>query len=369
MTDLTSSIAVSYPSGFRVDARIDVEAGATTALLGPNGAGKSTIVAALAGLKPLEDGFIRLGARVLDDPAAGVFVPAEDRRVGVMFQDTLLFPRMTVRQNIEFGPRSLRMEATRAQRVVATWIERLDLGSLVDRYPHQLSGGASQRVAIARTMAIEPDMLVLDEPLAAIDISTRARIRRDLAAFLDAFEGPAVVITHDPAGAFLLADDIIILEDGRVTHAGTPDDLRMRPRTSYAADLAGVNLVIGSATAGAVDVGAITIWIPDTSVSGEVVATIHPRAIALHRERPEGSARNVWKTQVRGVEDHGDTVRVATGLPLELTAEVTSSGAAAIGVAPGAPLWVSIKATEISVRALGDDDADKSSESSPTGTR
>lgn len=353
MGDLNAHVVVRRESGFTVDVVLRVPAGGTTALLGPNGAGKSTIVSALAGLTPLDDGFIEIGGQRLDDPAGDVFVAASERGIGVVFQQPLLFPRMTVRQNIEFGPKSLNRPPDRTRRVVAEWMDRLELTSLANSRPDKLSGGEAQRVAIARTMAREPEVLILDEPLTAIDASARPRIRRDLGRFLESFEGPSIVITHDPAGAFLLADDVVIIEAGRVTHAGDRDEIRMRPATPYAADLAGVNLVVGEAHGGVVTVGSHQVHIADIGLVGEVVATIHPHAISLHRQQPEGSPRNTWRTVVRDMEDRGDTLRVATGDPLELIAEVTAGGAKATGLEIGSEIWVSIKATEISVRWTG----------------
>lgn len=347
--DLTAQVSHTFGSAFMVDAAFDVSAGRTAALLGPNGAGKSTVVAVLAGIEPLNAGLIKLGDRVLDEPDSGVFVPPADRRIGVVFQEALLFRHMDVQQNIEFGPKSLKRNSDQSRRLIELWIDRLDLDHLRSRRPAELSGGETQRVAIARTMVTEPDLLILDEPLAAIDASARPRIRRILARSLHEFGGPAIVITHDPAEAFLLADDIFIIEDGRITQSGSPEDIRMKPATRYAADLAGVNMTTGTAAGGSVVVGNHTLHISDSHVTGEVVITIRPQAISLHRHKPEGSARNSWQTTVRRVESHGEIVRVATGGPLELTAEVTTSGASDVGVAVGETVWASIKATEIDV--------------------
>lgn len=351
--DLTAQVSHTFESGFTVDAAFDVPAGRTAALLGPNGAGKSTVVSVIAGIAPLKAGFITLGDRVLDEPDSGVFVPPADRRIGVVFQDALLFQHMDVQQNIEFGPKSVKRDPDQSRRLIELWIDRLDLDSLRKRRPSELSGGETQRVAIARTLVTEPELLILDEPLAAIDASARPRIRRILADFLDGFGGPAIVITHDPAEAFLLADDVLIIEDGRMTQCGSPEDIRMKPATRYAADLAGVNMMIGTAAGGTVVVGNHTLHIADSHVTGEVVITVRPQAISLHRHKPEGSARNSWQTTVRRVETHGEIVRVATGGPLELTAEVTTSGASDVGVAVGEPVWASIKATEIDVVPTG----------------
>ncbi len=353
--DLAAHIVVRHPTGFEVDAAIDVAAGGTTALLGPNGAGKSTIVTALGGLQPLTSGFVKLGDRVLEDVSSGVFVRPEDRRIGIVFQHALLFRHLNVLQNIEFGPKSLKRDRNQTREVVEEWIERLELESLTDRKPSQLSGGEIQRVAIARTMATEPELLILDEPLAAIDASARPHVRRLISDFLATFDGPAIVITHDPTEAFLLSESVTILENGVVTDAGPVDAVRLTPKSAYAADLAGVNFVTGQAANGIVTAGAHDIHIADSELVGGVVVTIHPRSISLHTTRPEGSARNVWATTVERIEATRDKVRVLTGDPLQLTAEVTTAGAEAVGLAVGEPIWISIKATEIGATLVSDE--------------
>lgn len=352
-TELQADIQIALTTAFAVRAQFSVRAGETVALLGPNGAGKSTIVSALAGLRALNAGVIAYGSRVFDAPAAGRFVPAAERRVGVVFQDALLFPHMNVLHNIEFGPTSMGRDRGHTRDQVHVLVNRFGLASLLERKPSQLSGGEAQRVAIVRTLVTEPEVLVLDEPFAAIDASARPQLRRDLTHFLETFAGPAIVITHDPTEAFLMADRILILENGAITHDGTPDDIRLTPRTAYAADLAGVNLLSGIAGHGVITIAGHALHVADTSVHGPTTAVIHPRAIALHTDRPHGSARNVWQTTVARVESLGETVRLATGNPCPLIAEVTRQGASDIGAAPGTAIWVSIKATEIRTTPTG----------------
>jgi molybdate transport system ATP-binding protein len=226
----------------------------------------------------------------------------------------------------------------------------LGLEDLEQRRPRDLSGGQAQRVALARALVTEPDLLLLDEPLAALDVTTRTELRHTLRGHLDAFIGPRLFITHDPTEAFLLADVIHVIEEGAITQTGTADDIRLRPRSRYVADLAGSNLVEGTATAGSVDVGTATIHIADTALRGPVLLTIHPTAISLHARRPEGSQRNTWRTTVERVEPLGDRVRLRTGAPLPLTVEVTGGSRAELGLEPGAPTWIAFKATEVSVQ-------------------
>ncbi len=347
---LDATLVVGRSEAFRLDVRLTVPAGRTAALLGPNGAGKSTAVAALAGILPIDAGRVELGGVALDDPRAGVFLPPERRRVGVVFQDYLLFPHLSVLDNVAFGPRSRGVGRTAARARARDWIERLELSGLEERSPRDLSGGQAQRVALARTLATEPDLLLLDEPLGALDVTTRSEVRRTLAEHLRAFAGPRLLITHDPAEAFLLADEIHVVEDGRVTQTGTADDIRLRPRTRYAADLGGSNFLRGTARAGKVDLGTHVLHVADREIEGPVLVTLRPAAISVHRIRPEGSFRNAWATRVERVEPLGHRVRLLTGAPLPVAVEVTVEARDELDLAPGSEIWVAVKATEIGVQ-------------------
>jgi molybdate transport system ATP-binding protein len=200
---------------------------------------------------------------------------------------------------------------------------------------------------------VEPDLLLLDEPLSALDVTTRVHHRRLLAKHLRSFEGPRLLITHDPTEAFLLADVVCLIEDGIITQIGTSDEIRLRPKTRYAADLAGSNLISGSADDGRVDVGAFSLSIADHDVMGPVLLNIHPTAVSVHRGEPEGSQRNTWRTSVEVVENLGDRVRLLTGMPLPLTVEVTREATDALSLQPGVAIWVAVKATEIGVEEEG----------------
>ena len=349
MTSLRASLLVRRPTGFTLDVDLDAGDRATIAVLGPSGAGKSTIVDAIAGLVPIDAGSISVDGRVVDDPAAGVFVAAAERSIGVVFQDHALFPHLDARANVAFGLRAHGMNNRDARAEADRWLDRLGLAHVADQPPDALSGGQQQRVALARALAIDPAVLLLDEPLSALDVGTRAAVRRMLAGHLAAFRGPRILITHDPAEAFLLADEIHVLEDGSVSQSGTPDDIRLRPRTAYAADLAGVNLVAGIARDGVVDVDGFVLSIADRHVSGPVLVAIRPAAISLHLREPSGSPRNVWRATIDAVEPIGDVARVHVGPPMPLTAEITTAAASALGIADGVPVWVSVKATELGV--------------------
>jgi molybdate transport system ATP-binding protein len=337
-------------ASFDLEVSIQIEPGQTVALLGPNGAGKSTTLAAISGSD--FDGEtagtnIVLGDRTLEGRTE--FVPPDARRIGVVFQDALLFDHLTVLDNGAFSARS-RGASRRASRSAARpWLERLDLTELADRGPADLSGGQAQRVAIARALASEPDMLLLDEPLSALDVSTRSEIRRVLREHLDDFAGPRLLVTHDPADAFLLADRLDVIEDGRITQSASADAIRRSPATAYVAALAGTNLFGGEANGGTVQLRDHdhTLTIADTSLSGGVLVTIHPTAISLHPERPSGSQRNVWPTTIDLIEPLGDTVRVTLGAPVPIAVDITPGAVTSLGLTPGSDAWVAVKATEI----------------------
>jgi molybdate transport system ATP-binding protein len=344
---LDARLVLQRGTSFRLDLSLAIPPGRTVALLGPNGAGKSTAVAAIAGLLRLENGWIRLDGQTLDEPGVGRYVPPEARRVGVVFQEYLLFGHLTVAENIAFGPRSRGVPRDEARARAAEWIERLGIDGNGERKPTDLSGGQAQRVALARALVTEPKLLLLDEPLAALDVTTRVELRRVLAEHLSAFTGPRLLITHDPTEAFLLADEIHVIEDGSVTQSGSADEIRRRPRTPYVADLSGSNLVIGTAAAGVVDTGTHRLHVADHEIGGPVLAVIRATAVALHLQRPEGSPRNAWATRIVRLEHLGDRARLLTGDPLPLTAEVTEESATELALTVGAEVWISIKATEI----------------------
>ena len=335
---------------FRLDIAASIPAGRTVALLGPNGAGKSTAVAAIAGLLPIDVGQIALHGTVLDDPRSDVFMPAEQRKIGVVFQDYLLFTHLSVLENVAFGLRSRRVAREEANERSRMWLERLGLKGLDRRRPGDLSGGQAQRVALARALVTEPDLLLLDEPLSALDVTTRADLRLTLGEHLAAFDGPRLLITHDPNEAFLLADEVHIIEEGEITQSGTPDEIRLRPRTPYAADLAGSNFIVAEARGGVVTADDHVLHVADPVSDGPVVITIHPTAVSIHTRQPDGSPRNTWATTVDRVERLGSRVRLRTGAPLPLTVEVTELARAALDLDKGSHVWVAIKATEIEVQ-------------------
>jgi molybdate transport system ATP-binding protein len=334
--------------GFELDVDLSVMSGEITAVLGPNGAGKTTVLRALAGLLRLRSGRIVLDGRVLDD-ARHVHVPPERRQVGLVFQEYLLFPHLSVLENVAFGLRTRSVGRRRAADIAGAWLDRLGLESKRLARPAELSGGQQQRVALARALAPSPRMLLLDEPLAALDASVRAEVRRDLRRHLREFAGVSLVVTHDALEAIALADRLIVIEHGRVVQTGTPAAITEHPRTSYVADLVGLNLLRGKAAGGVVDIDGGGCLEAVGAVDGRVFAVVAPRSVSLWPDRPEGSPRNVWRGRTAHLELMGDRVRVHVMGPPNVVAEVTPAAVRDLGLAEGADIWVSVKATEVTV--------------------
>ncbi|WP_067536644.1 ABC transporter ATP-binding protein [Nocardia crassostreae] len=331
---------------FRLDIAMSAEPGEVVALLGPNGAGKTTALRALAGLLPLTDGRIAVADQVWDEPPA-VFVPAERRQVGVVFQDYLLFQHLSALENVAFGLRARGMRRTEARARAAEWLDRVGLADHAHRTPHALSGGQAQRVALARALATEPQLLLLDEPLAALDASTRLQVRADLAHHLRDYTGHTVLVTHDPLDAMVLADRLVILDGGTVVQQGPPADIARRPRSDYVANLVGLNLFRGTAAGTTVSVesgGALTVV---DEASGPVFLAFPPTAVSLHLERPSGSPRNTWQVTVAGLEQHAHSTRVRLDGAPPVLADITSAAVADLRLEPGMRLWAAVKATEI----------------------
>ncbi|MFC9469139.1 ABC transporter ATP-binding protein [Streptomyces coelicoflavus] len=327
--------------GFRLDVALTAAPGDVVALLGPNGAGKTTALRALAGLVPLSEGHLRLDGVELDR------TPPESRPVGVVFQDYLLFPHLTALDNVAFGPRCRGTAKAQARAQAAVWLERLGLAEHAAAKPRRLSGGQAQRVALARALATHPRLLLLDEPLAALDARTRLEVRAQLRHHLADFEAVAVLVTHDPLDAMVLADHLVVVEDGRVVQEGAPSHIARRPRTDYIAHLVGLNLYRGQAAGHTVrleDGPAIT---TTEELTGPVYVAFPPSAVTLHRDRPTGSsARNVWHCEVAGLETHGDQIRADLTGELPLAADLTTLAAAELGLHPGATVWATVKATQ-----------------------
>jgi molybdate transport system ATP-binding protein len=354
--------AVIERDTFRLDVAFTVTPGEILGVLGPNGSGKTTLLRALAGLTSLSEGTIQLDGQLLDDAATGLFVSPEERPVGLLFQNYRLFPHLSVRDNVAFAPRSHGADRGTARQIADEWLSRLAITELAKRKPAQLSGGQAQRVALARALAANPALLLLDEPLAALDARTKLEVRAELRRHLSAFDGPTLIVTHDPLEAMVMTDRLLVLEDGRIVQQGTPAEVARRPATQYVARLVGLNLYPGTrATSGHValdDGGTLTAaGLADTDdqldqpgPTDRVLVAIRPTAIALHTHPPtHASPRNIWPGTVAGLELLTDRVRVQiAGTPPALV-DITPDAVADLDLAEGTPIWLTAKATEVDI--------------------
>lgn len=332
----------------QLDVDLTAQRGESLVLVGPNGAGKTSALHAIAGLLRISAGAIRIGNALVDD-ARATFVEPERRAIGYVFQDALLFPHMTVLENVAFGLRARGHDSRASRAHAASWLDRVGLMALESRRPGTLSGGEAQRVALARALAWEPDVLLLDEPLASVDASARLDLRRVLRAQLDSFSGVRIVVAHDAVDAFALAERIAVFERGRVVQTGTVHEVCGHPRSRYVADLVGINLFRGVCRSGVLELEHGGKLATAASIEGNALATVHPRAVALYRRRPDGSPRNVWSAHVTAIESVLDRVRVQLGGPVPLVAEVTQAGASALRLGEGGEVWLAVKATEVTV--------------------
>jgi molybdate transport system ATP-binding protein len=343
------SVDVAVRRGdFVVEAALTAAAGEVVAIVGPNGAGKTTLLRAVAGLSPVERGRVSLSGRVLEDTTTGSRVPPEHRRIGVVFQDYVLFPHLSALENVAFPLRATGVYRPAARRAATQWLERSGVGHRSGARPASLSGGEAQRVALARALVHEPDLLVLDEPLAALDVRSRHEVRHDLAGHLTDLAVPCLLVTHDPLEAALLADRLVVLEDGAVVQSGSLSELTSRPRSSWVARLVGTNLYRGWARGSEIIVGDAALTAIDPP-SGPVFATVPPHAVTIHPDRPSGSARNVWPGRTSSVEPLGSRVRVSIEGIVPIVAEITPDSLQRLDLGRNPSVWVSVKATEVEV--------------------
>jgi molybdate transport system ATP-binding protein len=273
-----------------------------------------------------------------------------------MFQDLRLFPHLSALDNVAFALRAAGTPRAQANERAQQLLAGLGIAHRSGARPDELSGGEAQRVGLARALIMEPRALLLDEPLSALDVRSKRLIRSLLSEVLRDFGGPSIVVTHDPVEAMTLADSVVVMEEGRVTQRGSPAEIRARPRTRYAAELVGVNLLAGTLTrlpdgAGLLDTGRGTVVVAatDVSPSGGVLAVLRPSDIALHLERPEGSPRNTLRGRVVSISIEGDRARVVLETDPPLVSEITASSAERLSLTAGTEVWASFKAVEVRV--------------------
>lgn len=341
-----------------LDVAFDLAAGQVLAVLGPNGSGKSTTASVIAGLLRGDRAVVRVGDRTLTDTDRGVFVPVCDRHVGVLLQDPLLFPHLSVLNNVQFAAgRGGRKAGARA--LARSWLERVGAGALAGRKPAELSGGQAQRVALARALAADPDVLLLDEPLAGLDVAAAASIRAELRSVLTEEGRAAVLITHDLLDVVGLADRVMVLEEGRIADSGRVTEVLAAPRSRFGARIAGVNVVRGLMDGPAVLRSASLAWhgVPAAALpsGADAVAVFAPSAVAVFRDEPHGSPRNCVRLRITALDLAGGVVRVRGADPeggvSALAADVTPEAVADIGLSVGERVWFTVKTQEVSLHA------------------
>ena len=328
MTGLEVNIAVDR-GGFALTLGLTAAPGTVTAIVGPNGAGKSTALRAIAGLTRPGQGRIVLNGRVLDDAASGHHVGPADRGIGVVFQDYVLFPHLSTVENVAFGLQARGVPRRTALARAAAFLDLSGLGSLAPRAPAALSGGEAQRVALARALILEPSLLLLDEPLSALDAGARLDVRSELAIRLRDYGGATVLVTHDFIDAIALADEVVVLENGSVAQRGTPLEVSRHPVNEFVARLVGLNLI---------------------RVGGGKLVIFSPAEVLLTTDRPTIAASDsVWRCRVDGVEAVGERVRVRLATQRtddRFLADLSAAAFAALSVRPGDEVWASASLTE-----------------------
>jgi molybdate transport system ATP-binding protein len=271
------------------------------------------------------------------------------REPAVVLQDPTLFPHLDLRDNVAFGARRDGVPRADARAAAEAWLARLGVEAQSRARPRAVSGGQAQRAAIARTLVREPAVILLDEPLTALDQDGRTLVRRLLRTEIRRDDRAVVLVSHDPLDALALTDRLVVLEDGRVSQVGTPAEITRRPRSAFVARLVGLNLLGGRAEGTTVTLPNGSELVTATPAVGDVLVTIPPHAVALFRSRPDGSPRNTWPVPVDDLEAVGDRVRVALGGPVPLVAEVTPGAVADLALTPGDAVWATVKATEVDV--------------------
>ncbi len=343
---------------FSLDVSLAVADRSVLVLVGESGAGKTTLLRLLAGLQHPDGGRIVLDGTVLFDGDGGRALPARERPIGYVSQDYALFPHLSVRENVAFGLRAGGMGSQECHPRVHVALDRLGIAELAHRQPHQLSGGQQQRVALARAIVLEPRLLLLDEPLASLDLQARRSIRGELRRVLAELGCITVYVTHSPTEAMALGEQIAVLEGGLISQMGTREDLLRHPRSPYIAEFLGLNLFRGTivrrepGASARVRVSQGELAVVDPGFEGDVLLLVDPRDIILSLEPPTGSARNVLEGEIEELAPEppaGDHVRVFLASDPPLAVEVTQQSADSLGLRPGQKVFAAFKATGVTV--------------------
>jgi len=327
---------------------VDIPAGQCTAILGPNGAGKSTLLDLISGLLKPTSGSIRIRGREV--AGSEKFVPTHRRDIGLLAQDALLFPHLNVLQNVEFGLRS-RAVAGDVERAAHAQLERLGCGHLAETSSTGVSGGEAQRIALARALVTDPEVLLLDEPLAALDAVSAPEIRAVLAEHVR--QRTTVLVTHDLLDVLVLAQHVVVLNERRVVASGPTAEVLARPRDAFLANFLGVNVLSGVVEGTELEL-APGLRLRGLAVSAGAAAagwaSFPATAVTVHRNNPRGSARNTLPATVRAIEPRGPVVRLLCDLAGQHVAvDVTPQAVAQLDVAVGANVLLAIKATAVAL--------------------
>jgi molybdate transport system ATP-binding protein len=341
---------------FALEAELEVPAGETLVLVGESGAGKTTLLRLIAGLLAPDRGRIVLDGHALADVQTRAWIPPQERSVGYVPQDYALFPHLSVRDNVAFGLTARGISGAERRTRVDRVLERWRLQELAGRRRSELSGGQQQRVALARALVLEPRLLLLDEPLAALDVATRSRTRSELASLLAELGCVTLYVTHQPAEALLFGERIAVLEGGRITQVGGRDDLLQRPRTRHVAEFLGTNLFEAKSVCRESS-GLLRLTLAEGEIvalgeaaAGRLFAVVDPRDVTLAAAPQATSAQNVLHGSVVEMQlepPRGDRVRVRLATRPPLVAELTRAAAEEMRLTAGAPVWASFKATGV----------------------
>ena len=341
------SLHFTHPlRSFDASVQLTVAHGTTTALVGPSGAGKTTVLRVVSGLLRPRLGTVSVDDHVWLDTDRSIDIPPERRRVGYLFQEYALFPHLDVLANVRFGARH--------NGPVDELLERFRISHLTRAHVHELSGGERQRVALARALALEPDVLLLDEPLSALDAHTKATVRTELHELLRDLALPTILVTHDFEDAAALADHVGVIVDGRILQTGSAAELVAGPADSFVASFTGATLLEGTASPGAdgltevvLDAGG-TAWSTDPG-AGRVGLAVYPWEVSLSHDLPSDSAVNHIRATVASIVPLGNRTRIRVG---PIVAEVTAASAERLGLREGDVAVASFKATATRVLSI-----------------